>query len=114
MENLLINRYLDEDERFYKTTEATLRFLENLQLHGPWLSVMSETDRKTALEWYLGRWGKTTSRAFQIWIDLLNKVYHKLIKSMQTMISETGFKTLRELRSSYDDLDKAFGGIIEF
>jgi hypothetical protein len=114
MVSLLVNRYLDEDERFYKTAEATLRFLENLQLHGPWLSVMDEEDKKVALGWYLGKLGKTTSRALQIWLDLLNNIYKKIIKSMQTMISESGFKTLRDLRSSFDDLDKAFGGIVEF
>ncbi|NVM45354.1 MAG: hypothetical protein HWN79_10595 [Candidatus Lokiarchaeota archaeon] len=110
---LLVNRYLDEDERFYKRAEGTLRFLENLRLHSPWLSIMNEKDKKSALEYYKGTIGKFITRALQIWLDLLNEIYQKITKRMQTMISETGFKTLRELRSSYD-LDKAYGGFIDF
>lgn len=113
MEFLLVNRYLDEDERFYKIAEGTLRFLENLRLHSPWLSIMNEKDKNLALEYYIGTIGKFITKAFQIWLDLLNGIYQKIIKRMQTMISETGFKTLRELRSTYD-LDKAYGGFMDF
>ncbi|NVM17240.1 MAG: hypothetical protein HWN80_05945 [Candidatus Lokiarchaeota archaeon] len=113
MDFLLVNRYLDEDERFYKTTEALLRMIESLQLHGPWLSIMNETDKELALAYYVGRLGKTTTRAFQIWLDLLNGIYQKIINKMQTMISETGFKTLSELRSTYYDMDTAYYSFIK-
>lgn len=108
MENLLVYRYLDEDERFYKTAEAVLRLIESMQIQGPWINTMNETDKMKVLEIYVGRIGKTTTRAFQIWLDLLEEIYHKIIKKMQTMISETRFKTLKELRSTYYDLDKSF------
>ncbi|NHJ21580.1 MAG: hypothetical protein EAX91_11600 [Candidatus Lokiarchaeota archaeon] len=113
MEFLLVNRYLDEDERFYKTAEATLRFLENLQLHGPWLSIMSEKDKDSALRFYTGQLGKFITRALQIWIDLLNRIYHKIVERMKTMISDTGFKTIGELRSISYGIDKPYGGFID-
>ncbi len=108
MENLLVNRYLDEDEKFYRTAEAVLRLLESMQIQGPWINTMNEMDKKRVLEIYIGRLGRTTTRAFQIWLDLLEGIYHKIIKKMQTMISETRFKTLKELRSTYYDLDKSY------
>lgn len=108
MEFLLVNRYLDEEERFYKIAEATLRFFENLQLQGPWLSAMSEKDKVAALEWYTGRLGVITKRAIQIWLDTLNTLYQKIIKKQETMISVSGFKTFRELSSAFIDLDKAY------
>lgn len=114
MEFLLVNRYLDEDERFYKTAEATLRFFENLQLHGPWLSVMSEKDKNSALGYYKGNLSKGLERALQVWMDLLYRIYHKIVERMKTMISDTGFKTIDELRSIYHNLDKPYGGFINF
>lgn len=54
LESLMVNRYLDEDEKFYKTAEVTLRFFENMQKQGPWIHDLSEIEKKIALDYYIG------------------------------------------------------------
>jgi hypothetical protein len=101
LDSLVVNRYLDEDERFYKSAEVVLRFLENMQVHAPWIHELSENDKMTALDYFIGRIGKNFIKAHKIWLDLLEETYLEISKKMETMISGTGFKTIKELRSAF-------------
>jgi hypothetical protein len=99
LEYLLVNRYLDEDERFYKAAELILRLLEYHQIWLPRLNLTNEDDNKQALNYLIGRMGKNSPRIIRVWLDTLEKIYHSLIQKMQTMVSETRFQSFKELKS---------------
>lgn len=102
---LFVNRYLDQDDRFYKTAEQILRLMENVQLITPMLNSFNEVDTNEALNLYRGRFGNGITKALNIWLDTLEEVYENIAKRLQTMISETRLKSLTELRSSAFDAD---------
>ncbi|MFW9939183.1 MAG: hypothetical protein ACFFD5_16180, partial [Candidatus Thorarchaeota archaeon] len=54
-----------------------------------------------ALSFFTGRGGKQNVKVFQIWLDTLEKMYHKILKKMEVMITKTKFKTLEELRTIF-------------
>ena len=99
LENLFINRYIDEDEKFYKSAEVVLRFIENMKIEGPWLNTMTNEDKKSSLGFFRGRLGNQGTKIFQTWTNLLEKTYQNIIKKLQTMITEINLKPLEELRS---------------
>ncbi|NHJ21576.1 MAG: hypothetical protein EAX91_11580 [Candidatus Lokiarchaeota archaeon] len=105
LEFLFVNRYLDEDDRFYKTTEQILRVMENMCLVTPMLNSFNEVDTNEALNLYRGRFGRAVTKGLNVWLDTLEKVYENITKRLQTMISETRLKSLSELRSSAFDAD---------
>lgn len=106
LERILVYRYLDEDVRFYRKAEVIMRFLENMQLRGPWINMMDKEGVEETLDYYRGKIGNFFTRALQIWIDTLEKTYQNIMIKMQTMISETGFKSLEELRPVITTVDK--------
>jgi len=105
LELLLMNRYLEEDEKFYKTTEQILRIFENLQVQTPIFNSLNKADIKEALNFLRGRLGNTFTKALNIWLETLESIYKKIINKMQTMINETRFKSINELRSSALNVD---------
>jgi hypothetical protein len=107
LEFLIINRYLDQDEKFYKKAEVVMRFIENVKLQSPWIDWMNEDDKKRSLVYFTGRTAKTMTKSFQIWIRTLEGIYQALIKKLQTMIDETRLKPLEELRSVFHKYDKS-------
>jgi hypothetical protein len=102
---LFVNRYLEEDDRFYKTAEQILRVLENLQAQTPMLNSLNKADINEALNYFRGRLGKNFTKTLNIWLDSLKSIYQNIIKKLQTMISETRLKSIDELRSSAIDVD---------
>jgi hypothetical protein len=105
LEFLLVNRYLDQDERFYKTATAIKEYLDNMRHFGPWLSLMTEDDKKRALIYFIGRQGKIMTRSFQIWLNTLEVKYGTIVEKLQTMINETRIKSLDELRSVFHKIN---------
>jgi hypothetical protein len=97
---LFVNRYLDEDDKFYNTAEQILRILETLQATTPLLNSLNEADTSKSLDHFRGRYIRGVTKALDIWLDTLERVYENIITRMQTMISETRLKSLNELRSS--------------
>lgn len=105
LEFLLINRYLDQDEKFYKTAVTIKELLDNMKMHGPWLNLMSEEDKKRALIYFLRKQGKIITRSFQIWLNTLEAIYQNIINKLQKMINETRLIPLEELRSVFHKID---------
>jgi hypothetical protein len=99
LENLFVNRYIDEDYKFYNSAEVVLRFIENMKKEGPWLNTMTEEDKKSSLSFFTGRLGNVVTKIFQTWTNLLEETYQHIIKILQTMITEIRLKPLEELRS---------------
>jgi len=108
LEFLLINRYLDEDDRFYKTAEYVLRIIENMRLQAPWINLLTEEDKKRAMMFFRGKTGEIMTKSFQIWLNTLEEKYKAIIKKLQTMINETRLKSLEELRSVYHKIDTSY------
>jgi len=105
LEILYANRYLDEDDKFYKTTEQILRVIENMQMITPFFNSNNEAETNKALDYLRGRFGNNFTRALKIWLETLERIYNNIVKRMQTMISETRVKSINELRSSAIGVD---------
>ncbi len=105
LEFLLLHRYLDEPDSFYKTAEFIMQNLNGMKVRCPWLNSLTEDDKKRALIYFIGISGKNLYKAFQIWLAKLERIYQTIINKLQTMINEASLKPLEELRSVFHKVD---------